>query len=63
LATNNANLNKQLQINVDRGYQGMFASLHYMHNVWKNYPMSWQIQFNDKNKNNIILESIFHSSI
>ncbi len=38
-----ADLNKQLQINVDHGYQGMFASLHYMHYVWKNCPMSWQI--------------------
>jgi hypothetical protein len=59
-----ADLNKQLQINVDRGYQGMFTILHYMHNVWKNYPMSWQIQFNDKNKNNkIILEIIANQSL
>jgi hypothetical protein len=38
-----ADLNKQLQINVDHGYQGMFASLYYMHYVWKNCPMSWQV--------------------
>jgi len=34
-----------------------------MHYVWKNCPISWQYQFNDKNKNNIILETIINLTL
>ncbi len=42
----------------------MFASIGCMHWSWKNCPMAWQGQIQDKNKTrNIILETIVNQSL
>lgn len=38
-------LEKQISINTDRGFPGMFASVDCMHWGWKNCPVAWQGQF------------------
>ena len=54
----------QMAINKDRGFPGMFASLDCMHWAWKNCPVAWQGQFQDKDKNrSIILEAIADQSL
>ena len=54
-----ADFDKQLAINVDRGFPGMFASLDCMHYEWKNCPVAWQGDFGDKDgKKSIILEAM-----
>lgn len=54
-----ADFQKQLAINSDQGFLGMFASLDCMHYEWKNCPMAWQGDFGDsKGKKSIILEAI-----
>jgi hypothetical protein len=55
---------KQLQINSDRGFPGMFASLDCMHWEWKNCPVAWQGDFGDRDgKKSIILEAIADASL
>jgi hypothetical protein len=50
---------KQLAIDHDRGFPGMFASIDCMHYVWKNCLVAWQGEFGDKDGNmSIILEAI-----
>jgi hypothetical protein len=50
---------KQLAINANRGFPGMFASLDCMHYEWKNCPVAWQGDFGDREgKKSIILEAI-----
>jgi len=52
-------LEKNLRVNVERGWPGMFASLDYMHYHWKNCPVAWQGSFTNKDGNkSIILEAI-----
>jgi hypothetical protein len=42
----------------------MFASLDCMHYHWKNCPIAWQRQFQDKDdKRSIILEAIANQSL
>jgi hypothetical protein len=54
----------QMRINKDRGFPGMFGSLDCMHWTWKNCPVAWQEQFQDKDKNrSIILEAIADQSL
>jgi hypothetical protein len=53
-----ANIDKQLEINCDCGFLGMFVSLDGMHYVWKSCPLHWQYQFSDKDKNNSIIFEI-----
>jgi hypothetical protein len=54
-----ADFDKQLAINADRGFPGMFASLDCMHYEWKNCPVAWQGDFGDRDgKKSIILEAI-----
>jgi hypothetical protein len=57
-------LQKQIQINTARGFLGMFGSLDCMYWTWKNCPVAWQGQFQDKDKNHsIILEAIADQSL
>jgi len=52
-------IEKQMSINEKRGFPGMFGSLDCMHWAWKNCPVAWQGQFQDKDKNrSIILKAI-----
>jgi hypothetical protein len=54
-----ADFEKQLAINADRGFPSMFASLDCMHYEWKNCPVAWQGDFGDRHgKKSIILEAI-----
>lgn len=51
---------KQMEINRKRGFPGMFASLDCIHWFWKNCPVPWQGQFQDKDKyRSAILEAIW----
>ena len=57
-------LEKQLAINTERGWPGMFASLDCMHYEWKSCPTAWQGTFQDREGNNsIILEPIADQSL
>jgi hypothetical protein len=59
-----ADFEKQVQINTNRRLPDMFASLDCMHWAWKNCPVAWQGQFQDKDKNrSIILEAIADQSL
>ena len=50
---------KQLAINSDQGFLGMFASVDCMYYEWKNCLVAWQGDFGDsKGKKSIILEAI-----
>jgi hypothetical protein len=54
----------QMRINEERGWPGMFGSLDCMHWGWKNCPVAWQGQFQDKDGNrSIILEAIADQSL
>ena len=54
-----ADFYKQLDINAARGFPGMFRSLNCMHWTWRNCPVAWQGQFQDKDGvRSIILEAI-----
>jgi hypothetical protein len=54
----------QMSINENRGFPGMFGSLDCMHWNWKNCPVAWQGQFQDKDKNrSIILEAVADQSL
>ena len=46
-----ADKKRQIEINTEGGFLGMFASLDCMHWQWKNCPIAWQGQFQDKDKN------------
>ena len=55
---------QQLRINEVRGWIGMFGSIDCMHYKWKNCPMAWLGDFNDKDGNHsIILEAIANQSL
>ncbi len=41
-------IERQLKINEPQGFLGMFASLDCMYYQWKNCPIVWQGQFQDK---------------
>jgi hypothetical protein len=59
-----SDIKKQLQINTQRGFPGIFASLDCMHWQWKNCPIAWQGQFQDKDKKRfVILEAIADQSL
>jgi hypothetical protein len=59
-----ADFQRQIEINTARGFPGMFGSLDYMHWTWKNCPIAWQGQFQDKDGlRSIILEAIADQSL
>jgi hypothetical protein len=52
-------LEKQLRMNANRSWLGMFTSLDCMHYRWKICPIAWQGSFTNKDrKNSIIFEAI-----
>ena len=56
-------IEKQMRINSACGFPGMFASLDCMHWTWKNCPVAWQGQFQDKDANHsVILEAVADQS-
>jgi hypothetical protein len=44
------NIKIQLNINVEKGFSNMFASLDCIHSRWKNCSIGWQRQFKTKMK-------------
>jgi len=55
---------KQLAINEARGFPGMFGSLDCLHWQWKNCPVAWQGQFQDKDGvRSIIFEAVADQSL
>jgi hypothetical protein len=59
-----ANVKKQMKINKEKGFPNMFTSIDYMYWYWKNCPVAWQGQFQDKNKTrSIILDIIVDQSL
>jgi hypothetical protein len=55
---------RQMGINAEWGFPGMFASIDRMHWVWKNCPVPWAGQFQDKDKEkSLILEAIADKSL
>jgi hypothetical protein len=59
-----ADFEKQLAINGDHGFPGMFASLDCMHYDWKNCLVAWQGDFGDKDGNkSIILDAVADQSL
>jgi hypothetical protein len=57
-------LDKQISINTARGFPGMFASIDCMHWLWKNCPVAWQGQFQDKDGFwSVILEAVADQSL
>ena len=57
-------LEKQVAINTERGWPGIFAPLDCMHYEWKNCPLVWQRFLQDREgKNSIILEAIANQSL
>jgi hypothetical protein len=58
------NVKKQMKISEERGFPNMFTSIDYMYWSWKNCPVAWQGQFQDKNKiRSIILDIIVDQSL
>ena len=56
-------LKKQMSINKVRGWPCMFGSIDCMHYQWKNCPVTWNVQYLDKDGNmSIILEAIADQS-
>lgn len=54
-----ADIEKQLGINAQCGWPGMFGSIDCMHYVWKNCPIAWQGDYGNKDGDrSIILEAI-----
>jgi hypothetical protein len=57
-------LEKQISINTTRGFPGMFTSIDCMHWTWKNCPVAWQGQFQDKDGLwSVILEAVADQSL
>jgi hypothetical protein len=57
-------LEKQIAINTAHDFPGMFASLDCMHWTWRNCPVAWQGQFQDKDGfRSIILEAVADQSL
>jgi hypothetical protein len=55
---------RQMDINERRGFSGMFASIDCMHWSWKNCPVAWVGQFQDKDKErSIVLEAVADQSL
>jgi hypothetical protein len=56
-------IEKQMRINTDQGFPGMFGNIDSMHWVWKNCLVAWQGQFQNKDADrNIIFELIADQS-
>ena len=54
-----ADVSRWLALNEKRGFTGMFGSLDCTHWIWKNCPVAWQGQHQDKSgKRSIIMEAI-----
>ena len=54
-----ADVSRWLALNEKRGFPGMFGSLDCTHWIWKNCPVAWQGQHQDKSgKRSIIMEAI-----
>jgi hypothetical protein len=54
----------QMGIIEKNGFLGIFASIDCMHWSWKNCPVAWAGQFQDKNKeHSIVLEAVAHQSL
>ena len=52
-------LQKHLRNNAQRGFPGMFGSLDCTHWEWKNCPVGWQGQFQDRNgSKSLIMEAV-----
>jgi hypothetical protein len=61
---NKVDIDKKLHIDCNHNFPRKFINLSYMHCAWKNYQISLQYQFNDKDNNNIIiLETIENRSL
>jgi hypothetical protein len=57
-------LEKQISINIACGFPGMFVSIDCMHWTWKNCPVAWQGQFQDKDGlRSVILEAVADQSL
>jgi hypothetical protein len=55
---------RQMGINEARGFPGMFASIDCMYWAWKNCPMAWAGQFQNKDKKrSIVLEAVADQSL
>jgi hypothetical protein len=53
-----------MAINLARRSPDMFGSIDCMHYVWKNCPMAWQGDFQDKDHNmSLVLEAIADQSL
>ena len=59
-----ADFQKQLAINAQRGWPGMFASIDCMYYDWKLCPVAWQGDYGNKDGNrSIILEAVADKSL
>jgi hypothetical protein len=59
-----ADFQRQVDINRARGFPGMFGSLDCMHWTWKNCPVAWQGQFQDKDGDrSLILKAVADQSL
>ncbi len=59
-----ANIERQLNINIVKGFPRMFVSLYCMHYMWKHYVVNWQGQFQNKDGyKSIIHEVIINQSL
>ena len=59
-----ADIRNQMHVNKAKGWIGMFDSLDSMHWMWKNCPVAWHEQYQDKDgSRNIILEAIADQSL
>ncbi|KAF0702627.1 hypothetical protein AaE_015813, partial [Aphanomyces astaci] len=56
---NEEDVEKHLNLNESRGFPGMFGSIDCTHWEWKNCPVAWQGQYQDRNgKRSMILEAV-----
>jgi hypothetical protein len=54
----NSTHRKQLKINSDRAFLGMFVGIDFIHYRWKKCPIGWQGQFENKDGESFIIQAI-----